>query len=385
MTLDPIAWGKEKVQGFHALFNGRNMEGWREINSTHGQWTVQDGALRYKGKGSEWLRTETTHDNFVLRLQWRYLQSRGNAGLFLRTGNDPASPGNGVRIGMQDSPFSAGALGTAVPGAKPTGGTLKPSPQWNDLEIAANEQQVIIKLNGKEVSRTTTAPSNFGYIGLKGGGTPFELRNVRINEPGWTPLLNGKNLPNWRTASAGHWSLDPNGILVSDGEGGDLNTSDNFGDYDLRLDWRLSDAKSVGGVYYRGSGFKKAEAAIWSNPVGSGANPAYRADTTQPEAVRKAATPLKRADGRLGEWNHFDIRVRGRTVNLWLNGERVLQNSALPGMPLHGPIGLQNPGYQAWFRNIEVRQAGTSKAAPATQKPPLTRKGVPIIGRQNPR
>jgi hypothetical protein len=281
---------------------------------------------------------------------------------------------------MQDAPAAAGAIGTAAAGVKATGGTLMPPPQWNDLEITASEQQIVVKLNDKETSRTT-APFNFGYIGLKGSGAPLELRNVRIKELGWTPLLSARTLPNWTTPSAGHWTLDTNGILFSDGEGGDLNTTDNFGDYDLRLDWKSSDPKSVGGVFYRGVGFKKAEAAIWSNPVGSGASPVYRADAAQPETVRKAATPLKRADERLGEWNHFDIRVRGRTVNLWLNGVRVIQNAALPGMPLHGPIGLRNPGYPTWFRNIEVRQAGLPPQS-VPSKPVPTRNGVPLIGRK---
>jgi hypothetical protein len=46
----------------------------------------------------------------------------------------------------------------------------------------------------------------------------------------------------------------------------------------------------------------------------------------------------------VGEWNHYEITVRGNTVAVMLNGKAVIPGAQIPGLPARGRIGLQHHG-----------------------------------------
>jgi hypothetical protein len=108
------------------------------------------------------------------------------------------------------------------------------------------------------------------------------------------------------------------------------------------------------GIYLRGS--KKSQVNIWSWPCGSGEVWGYRTDASMPDAIRAACTPRVAADEAPGQWNRFLIRMRGDVLNVWLNGQQVIDNAELPGVPREGWIGLQNHGSAIDFANIFVRR-----------------------------
>src|SRR5690606_41620077 len=84
----------------------------------------------------------------------------------------------------------------------------------------------------------------------------------------------------------------------------------------------------------------------------------------------------------VGEWNEARVVARGRHVEHWLNGERVLayeqggadwkqrvaesKFAAWPdyGVNLRGHIGLQDHGNRVWFRSMRVRPLDARQAAP---------------------
>jgi hypothetical protein len=84
--------------------------------------------------------------------------------------------------------------------------------------------------------------------------------------------------------------------------------------------------------------------------------------------VRTAVTPRRQADNPVGEWNHYEITVRGDTVKVVLNGKVVLPGAKIPGLPPRGRIALQHHGGKdgtgKWnsppsllqFRNIYVKE-----------------------------
>jgi hypothetical protein len=88
-----------------------------------------------------------------------------------------------------------------------------------------------------------------------------------------------------------------------------------------------------------------------------------------PSEVRAAVTPKKKADKPNGEWNTFEITMKGDRLWVKLNGEEVITNAQLPSVSKTGPIALQHHG--AWdakagkwtgppslvqFRNISIRE-----------------------------
>ena len=107
------------------------------------------------------------------------------------------------------------------------------------------------------------------------------------------------------------------------------------------------------GIYLRGN--SKSQVNIWEWPAGSGEVYGYRTDGSMPAATRAAATPRSRADRPIGDWNSFRILMIDETLDVHLNGEHVLVDCVLPGVPESGPIGLQAHGSGIQFRNLYVR------------------------------
>jgi len=177
---------------------------------------------------------------------------------------------------------------------------------------------------------------------------------------GFTALFNGKDLTGWGTrdgkpASAlqvSEWQV-ADGIIKYTGKDGDLWTTKSYKDFILMVEWRF-EKPGDSGIYVRGS--SKCQANIWVNPLGSGEVYGYRTDAKMPEEVRKAATPLKKADKPVGEWNAFVITVKGDRMSVVLNGEKVIDNLQMIGCPTEGPIALQNHGNPLEFKNIYIKE-----------------------------
>ncbi len=195
---------------------------------------------------------------------------------------------------------------------------------------------------------------------------------------GFVSLFNGKDLGGWRVPAGdnGHWRV-AEGVIDYDAESeaaGDksLWTEHEYGDFVLRLDWRIKDTPytnpnvhivqpdgtskrdargkpvlmavpdSDSGVFLRGQA--KAQVNIWCWPVGSGEVYGYRTDESMPASVRAGVTPRRLADKDIGEWNTFEITLKGSRLRVVLNGELVIEDAELPGLPPRRRIALQHHG-----------------------------------------
>jgi hypothetical protein len=196
--------------------------------------------------------------------------------------------------------------------------------------------------------------------------------------PGFVQLFNGRDFSGWKVpeGDGGHWKI-VDGVIDYDAESaatGDKNlwTERRFGDFVLHVDWRIKEtpyvnpnvpyilpdgnhAKDIYGKVMRMSlpdsdsgillrGEVKSQINIWCWPIGSGEMYGYRTDPKQTPEVRAGATPRTQADKPVGEWNHYEIMLRGDRVTVHLNGIKVIDSAHTPGVPPQGPIGLQHHG-----------------------------------------
>jgi hypothetical protein len=217
----------------------------------------------------------------------------------------------------------------------------------------------------------------------------------------FVPLFNGRDLAGWKVPAGdnGHWRV-VDGVIDYDAESeaaGDksLWSERSFADFVLKVDWRLkatpyvnqsvpiirfdgthkkdAEGKEIhvpvpdadSGIYLRGS--SKAQVNIWCWPIGSGEVYGYRTDRAMPAAVRAGVTPKKNADRDIGQWNTFEITMRGTRLTVVLNGEEVITQAELPGVAARGPLALQHHGEKkngVWtgppslvqFRDILIRE-----------------------------
>ncbi len=159
---------------------------------------------------------------------------------------------------------------------------------------------------------------------------------------GWTALFDGNNLDAFKVdeGQKKHWIVD-NGLIRYDGRAASMWTKDAFGDFQLRVDWRMPRV-SDSGVFLRGTG--KGQMNIWCWDQGSGQLWGYRAD------------PKSNEDKPVGEWNTFLATMKGDLLTLELNGVEVFTEQQLKGIPESGPIALQKHGDPLEWKNFFIRE-----------------------------
>lgn len=208
--------------------------------------------------------------------------------------------------------------------------------------------------------------------------------------PGFTALFNGREFEAWTGGSTvdprkiaamneeeraaheakmkkgieTHWKVE-DGVLVSDGHEPYLATREEFGDFEMWVDWLIG-AKGDSGIYLRGApqvqiwdptnpasfkhGNQKGSGALWNNKTNE-------------------RFPTELADRPVGEWNRMYIRMVGPYVSVKLNDREVVKDVVMENyydrnipMFARGPIYLQTHGAETRFRNVFLREIPADEA-----------------------
>lgn len=195
----------------------------------------------------------------------------------------------------------------------------------------------------------------------------------------WRTLFDGSSLNAWRgykgTPVPGGWHI-AGGTLAKDAPVADIVTKDEFGDFELEIEWKIGDAGNAG-IFYRGT--EEYDHIYWSGPEYQLLDDVKGADNKTRLTCAGAAYGIYPSpEGHLkpvGEWNSTRIVARGSHIEHWLNGFKLLEYeigspdwlakvkaskfSAWPnyGLAKTGHIGLQgdHSGTLA-FRSIRVRE-----------------------------
>lgn len=207
--------------------------------------------------------------------------------------------------------------------------------------------------------------------------SPLNTLTAEEKAAGWRLLFDGKSTAGWRAYGAdsmpsGWQAVD--GSLTRVSRAADIITKEQFGDFELSLDWKL-EPRGNSGIFYRA-----VEGLEW---IYHGA-PEYQ--VLDDAGHRDGQNPLTSAGSDYGlypaprgvvkpagEWNSTRIVARGAHVEHWLNGQKVVEYeqgspdwakrvagakfAAWPqyGKAMRGHIGLQEHGGRVEFRNIKIR------------------------------
>lgn len=196
----------------------------------------------------------------------------------------------------------------------------------------------------------------------------FASATVRADD--WKPLFNGRDLSGWRErgvsrSQPSRWKV-VEGILTAEPGDGWLASEESFGDFVLRVEWRIGEHGNSG-VFFR-----VPEQNFVGSPSEAGFeiqilddhSPKYKGQLKNYQycgglyhfvGIKK---PLYQGATR---WQTYELSVRGDDIALKFNGEhalsfRIADHPAAAKRPRRGQIGLQNHGTRVEFRSILIRR-----------------------------
>ncbi|HSK10781.1 MAG TPA: DUF1080 domain-containing protein [Vicinamibacterales bacterium] len=428
--------------GWRPLFDGRSLDGWYVCNGS-APFTVEDGAIVGKtvvGSPNSFLCAKETFGDFILEYEAR-IESEMNSGVQIRSIVDPAVKngrmhGYQVEIDPSDRAWTGGIYDESrrgwlhtLAGQDAARNALRRG-DWNRFRVEAIGPSIRTWVNGVEAANLLDDLTPSGLIALQvhsiGSdaskvGQAIRFRNIRIQtsglersrtpdrgeapqfnyvpntvtdreaRDGWKLLWDGKTTARWRGARLDAfpphgWEI-ANGVLTvlpsggaESAAGGDIVTVDQYGDFELIVEFLITKGANSGIKYFVDTGLNKGE--------GSAIGCEYQIldDAGHPDAKagmsgnRKLAglydliAPENVRFNGIGEWNRARIVARGSHVEHWLNGFKTVEYergtqmwralvahskyTVWPrfGEAPRGHILLQDHGDRVSFRTIKIRE-----------------------------
>lgn len=135
----------EEQQGFQLLFNGRDLEGWKQ----GGNWVVEDGVLTRTGKGGSLVyESAKVPDDFELRFEWK-VATGSNSGVYYRpTQMEYQILDNAVHADGRNPRTSAASLYFCM---APAYDATRPVGEWNEARVVCKGSLIQHWLNGQKV------------------------------------------------------------------------------------------------------------------------------------------------------------------------------------------------------------------------------------------
>ena len=435
--------------GWQNLLNGTDFSGWKQLNGK-AKYEMVDGMVvgtAVPNEPNSFMATEKIYGDFILELEVK-VDSPLNCGIQIRSLSKPdynngRVHGYQVEVDPSTRAWSGGIYDEArrgwlypLTGNHPGQKAFK-NGQWNYYRIEAIGPSFRTWINGVPCANLLDDMTSEGFIALQVHGVgkdeskvglQVRYRNVRImtenlaaaswgggmNVPevnmlanslsdrekreGWQMIWDGRSTDGWRGAKLDHfpkggWKIE-DGILkvLSSGggeseNGGDIVTMHKYGNFELKLDFRITEGANSGIKYYVDTELNQG--------AGSSIGLEYQIldDQNHPDAKqglngnRTVASlyDLIRAEnlefpGRkkpfsgVGKWNQARIVSKDGHVEHWLNGRKVVEFErgtqmyrALVekskyvkwpnfGEAPRGHILLQDHGDEVHFRSIKIRE-----------------------------
>ena len=208
---------------------------------------------------------------------------------------------------------------------------------------------------------------------------------------GWILLFDGKTSAGWKSYRNSPfpekgWVIE-NGVLTIDsaGKGGDIITEEQFSNFELSIEFRVTKGANSGIKYFilprtnLGCEFQILDDE--NHPDAKLGKPGTRLQGSLYDVI----VPKGKKDKPIGKWNHARIIANGNHVEHWLNGTKVVEyergSDAFKAMvaeskfkgdnrwstPTQSPILLQDHGDAVSFRNIKIKKLPDTAVA-ATSK-----------------
>ncbi|OHB65888.1 MAG: hypothetical protein A2Y77_02515 [Planctomycetes bacterium RBG_13_62_9] len=398
-------------EGFVALFNGKDLTGWKgllkgpydnpdkraaltadeakqlqqeadENMRTH--WKAADGILVFDGKGRS-LCTAKDYGDFEMLVDWK-IEKAGDSGIYLR-GSPQVQIWDTGRVDSGAQVGSGGLYNNQKNPSKPSKPADKPVGEWNTFRIIMIGDKVTVYLNDELVVDNVVMENYWdrkkpiypaGQIELQNHGNFLYFRNIYIREilpaaevlEGFVPVFNGRDMTGWTGNTTGYYAKDGKIICDPTKSGGNVYTSAEYSDFIVRFDFKLTPgannglairAPLGGDAAYQGMEIQILED---SHPKYANLQP-YQFHGSIYGTVPAQRDCLK----PVGEWNTEEVIAKGRQITVKVNGKTIvdadLDKASTPQTMDHrdhpglkrekGHVGFCGHGDYLEFRNIRIK------------------------------
>ena len=422
------------------LIDGKTLSGWSVVGG-NASFEVKDGTIigtSTLNTPNTFLRSDKTYGDFILELEYK-VDPKLNSGIQIRSNSIPSYKkgrfhGYQIEIDPSERAWSAGIYDEARRGwlntlvNNPTAQKAFKQNDWNKYRIEAIGDTLKTWINGVPAAYLIDDMTASGYIGLQvhsigndkeKEGTQVTWRNVKIltenldknshkisidpvitknnlfgkeAEEGWSMLWDGKSTNGWKGAKLdgfpeSGWEINDGvlSVLASGGgeseAGGDIVTTDLYGDFELKLDFKITEGANSGIKYYVDTQINKGAGSsigLEFQILDDEKHPDAKLGNHEGSRTVASLYDLIQADpakvvNPIGEWNQARIVSKNNHVEHWLNGRKVLEYQRKSpeylqlvkeskyekwpnfGEAEQGRILLQDHGHFVSFRSIKIR------------------------------
>jgi len=421
------------------MFSGENLSGWSQKNG-NAKYGLEDGVIvgtTVSGTPNSFLTTDKKYGDFILELDFK-ADPGMNSGIQIRSESKPQYQNNRVHgyqveIDPSDRAWSGGIYDEARRGwlyPMSLNSSAKNSykkDDWNHYRIEAIGDTIQTWVNGVAAANLVDDKTHEGFIALQvhsigndeAPGKQIRWKNVRImtdsleyyntksdapvfttknqitsaeKETGWKMLWDGESTEAWRGAKLEEfpekgWVVEDGvlTVLATGGEestaGGDIVTKKLYGDFELKVDFKITEGANSGIKYYVDTDLNKGPGSsigLEYQILDDKRHPDAKKGNHEGSRTLASLYDLVKADPNkavnpIGEWNTAHIISKDGHVEHWLNGMKVLEfdrNSEdflklvseskyekWPdfGQLEKGQILLQDHGNRVGFKNIKIK------------------------------
>ena len=383
--------------GFTALFNGKDLSGWKGLVANpikrsnmdaqtlaeaqakadaemRESWKVVDGELQFVGHGDN-ITTLKKYGDFEMLVDWKIIddgKQEGDAGIYLR-GTPQVQIWDNARVKVGAQVGSGGLYNNQVNESKPLKVADKKLGEWNTFHIIMKADRVTVYLNGELVTDHVILENYWDkkmpifaeeQIELQAHGSPVSYRNIYIKElprvkpfalskkekkEGFKILFDGTNMYNWQGNTRDYITENGNlAVRPKPGKstlGNNLYTKEQYSDFIFRFEFQLSPGANNGlGIRAPLSGdaaYEGMELQILDNDA-----PIYKAlKVYQYHGSIYGTIAAKRGSLKpLGEWNYQEVIVQGPKIKVILNGDVILDADISEARKNGAADGQKHPG-----------------------------------------
>jgi len=422
------------------LFDGTSLNGWEQLNGKAAYRIEGDEIVgtTVANTPNSFLATTQNYDDFILEFDYKVDPSM-NSGVQIRSLSRPDFKsgrvhGYQIEIDPSDRAWSAGIYDEARKGwlysleNNPKAQQAFKQNEWNHYRVEALGDTLKTWINGVEAAHLVDDQTASGFIALQvhaigaedEPGKEIRWKNLKIisENPreyskqmrlpafntknnltqaeaasGWQLLWDGKTTKGWKGAKLETfpeqgWQIEDGTLTVMEsggGEseaGGDIVTTQKYEDFELKVDFKITEGANSGIKYYVDTDLNKGEGSsigLEYQILDDARHPDAKLGNHEGSRTLASLYDLIQADPNkpvnpIGSWNTARIVSKDGKVSHWLNDEKVLeydrstdaflqlvQESKYKDWPgfgtlERGNILLQDHGNRVSFKNIKIKE-----------------------------